>query len=159
MKKLKNGSRKTRLFLDSSVLFSAVWSVTGGAAKIISWASENKIIAVVSKNVIAEVESNVGKKMAEIFWPRLETLLLFLEIDRTTTDKQEFEKAKEVIISKDAVILVDAKRCKADVLVTLDKKDMLQLKVRKFMHPIKIMTPGEVIKMLEFNNAQEEINN
>ena len=149
MKKLKNGSKKTRLFLDSSVLFSAGWSVTGGSAKLIMWASEGKITAVVSKNVIAEVESNVGKKLPQMYWPRLENLLSFLEIDRTTTDKQEFEEAKEVIILKDAVILVDAKRCGVEILVTLDKKDMLQPKVHKFMHPIKVMTPKEVIEMLE----------
>lgn len=146
MKKLKNGSKKTRLFLDSSVLFSAVWSVTGGSAKIISWASERKIEAVVSKNVVAEVERNVGDKLSEAYWSRFENLLLFLEIDRTTTDNDEFEKAKEVIISKDAVILADAKRCKVDILVTLDKKDMLQPKVHKFMHPIRVMTPGQFIK-------------
>lgn len=146
MKKLKNGSRKTRLFLDSSVLFSAVWSVTGGSSKIISWASERKIEAVVSKNVVAEVERNVGDKLSEAYWPRLENLLSFLEIDRTTTDNHEFEKAKDVIIPKDAVILADAKRCKVDILVTLDKRDMLQPKVYKFMHPIKIMTPKEVIE-------------
>lgn len=149
MKKLKSGSRKTRLFLDSSVLFSAVWSMTGGSAKIISWAQEKKIEVVVSKNVVAEVEKNVGDKLDEIYWPRLENLLSFLEIDRTTTDRDEFEKAKEVIISKDAVILVDAKRCQVDVLVTLDKKDMLQPKVHEFMHPIKVITPKEVIEMLE----------
>lgn len=143
-----SGSRKTRLFLDSSVLFSAVWSVSGGASKIISWASENKIVAAVSKNVIAEVESNVGKKMNEIYWPRLENLLVFLEIDRTTTNKNEMEKANKVIIAKDAVILVEAKRCKVDILVTLDKKDMLQPKVHKFMYPIKVMTPGEVINWI-----------
>lgn len=148
MKKLKSGLKKTRLFLDSSVLFSAVWSETGGSAKLVSWAAEGRVIVVVSKNVIAEVESNVGKKVAEIFWPRLELLLGFLEIDRVTTDKKEFEKAQKVIISKDAVILADAKRCQVDILVTLDKKDMLQPKVRIFMHPIKIMTPGEVIETI-----------
>lgn len=149
MKKLKNGSRKMRLFLDSSVLFSAVWSVVGGSAKIISWASEKKIEAVVSKNVVAEVERNVGDKLPEAYWPRFENMLSFLEIDRTTTNKDDVAKATAVIIAKDAVILVDAKRCKSDVLVTLDKRDMLQPKVHKFMHPVKVMTPKEVIETLK----------
>lgn len=94
MKKLKSGSRKTRLFLDSSVLFSAVWSMTGGSAKIISWAQEKKIEVVVSKNVVAEVEKNVGNKLDEIYWPRLENLLSFLEIDRQQQIEMNLKKPK-----------------------------------------------------------------
>jgi predicted nucleic acid-binding protein len=58
------------------------------------------------------------------------------------------QKARTVIVEKDAVILAEAKQAKTDFLVTLDQKHFLQEPAMKFLHPKKIVTPKMLIETL-----------
>jgi len=130
--------RLTLVFVDSSVLFSAVNSPTGGSAKLFT--VENlKLVA--SPIILTEVERNVRKKLLEDHLKRFFLLAEQLTIIDQRPNELLIRRAKKVIAEKDAVILAEAKQSKAEVVVTLDKKHFLIPKVAKFLGKQKVFTP------------------
>jgi len=137
--------RSTLVFVDSSVLFSAVNSPTGGSAKLFT--VENlKLVA--SPVVLTEVERNVRKKLLEDHLKRFFLLVEQLTIIDQRPDESVIRRAKKVITEKDAVILAEAKQSKAEVLVTLDKKHFLTPKVAKFLGRQKVATPKMLLAII-----------
>ena len=126
------------LFLDSSVLFTAVNSPVGGSAKLFTL-SNLKLF--VSKIVLHEVEKNVRTKLHDYHLDRFFMLVDKLSIVDQIPSEEQISKAKKVIAEKDAVILAEAKNSECGYLITLDRKDFLQEKVFKFFKPKKILTP------------------
>ncbi len=55
-----------RVFVDASVLFSAVYSPNGSAFDLIRFALQGKVIVILSHDVIDEVERNLGRKAPEL---------------------------------------------------------------------------------------------
>lgn len=126
------------LFLDSSVLFSATNSPTGGSSKLFTLPNL-KLHA--SRVVLHEVEKNVRLKLRNYHIDRFFMLTSRLEIvDQEPNDKL-IGKSEKVIAKKDSVILAEFKKSKCDFLITLDKKDFLQDKVKDFIKPKIIFTP------------------
>ncbi len=104
-------------FLDSSVLFSAVNSPSGGSSKLFILP---KIKLVTSKVVLVETERNVRKKLLEHNLERF-----FVLVDKITIyDQPSF-------------------------LVTLDRKHFMTKNVAHFLKPQKVLTPKELIELLE----------
>lgn len=134
-----------KIFVDSSVFFTAVNSPSGGSAKIFSQAGK-KFSLIVSPVVLAEVERNVESKLPEQALKRFFLLIKRLKILKQRPNKRLIAKAEEIIVEKDAVILAEAKQAKTDYLVTLDKRHFLVKKVRRFVRPCKIVTPRELLK-------------
>ena len=126
------------VFLDSSVLFSAVNSPTGGSAKLFVF-PQTKLF--VSKIVLHKVEKNVRAKLQNYHLDRLFMLVEKTSILEGIPKDNQIEDAKGVIAEKDAVILASVKNSKCDYLVTLDKKDFLQERVFEYIKPKKIVTP------------------
>jgi len=127
-----------RAFLDSSVLFTAVNSPSGGSAKLFTL---KKIKLVASKVVLTETERNVRKKLRGYHLKRFFLLVGQLEVLDQKPNPKLIEKARRVIVKKDAVILAEAKKSKCDFLITLDKKHFFPRSVAKFIKPQKILTP------------------
>ena len=127
-----------KVFVDSSVLFTAVNSPLGGSAKLFT---VKNIELVTSILVLTEVERNVRKKLQSYHLERFFMLVDQLKIISQTPKDLFIRKAKEVIVPKDAIILAEAKQAKADYLVTLDKKHFLTPGAKKFLSPQKIATP------------------
>lgn len=125
-------------FLDSSVLFTAVNSPTGGSAKLFTL---KNIKLETSKIVLIEVERNVRSKLQSYQLKRFFILVEKLEIIDQVPDKPEIGKAKEVIAGKDAVILAESKKSDCDFIISLDKKHFLTLAVGEFLKPKKVLTP------------------
>jgi predicted nucleic acid-binding protein len=126
------------IFLDSSVLFTAVNSPSGGSAKLFTL---KKIKLITSILVLAEVERNVRKKLQLYHLERFFILASKMIIIKKGPDEIAIDKAKKVITKKDAVILAESKCSKCDFLVSLDKKHFLTESVRKFIYPQKVLTP------------------
>lgn len=129
-------------FIDSSVLFSAVNSPTGGSSKLFTL---KKIQLVASPLVLAEVEKNVRKKLQSHHLERFFMLVGKLKIITQFPDDKLVSIAKRVIAQKDAVILAEAKKAKTDFLVTLDKKHFFTPKVLRFLQKKKVVTPKMLI--------------
>lgn len=133
-------------FLDSSVLFSAVNSPTGGSSKLFTF---KKIKLVVSPTVLTEVERNVRKKLQSFHLDRFFMLVSQINLTQQTPNQKLINQAKKIIVEKDAVILQEAKQAKTNFLVTLDQKHFLNEKVEKFLKPQKVLTPKMLIQKLE----------
>lgn len=134
------------VFLDSSVLFTAVNSPTGGSSKLFTL---KKVKLVVSSLVLTEVERNVRKKLQTYHLDRFFMLVDKLEVAGQLTDNLLIQKAKQVIVKKDAVILAEAKKSKCNYLVTLDKKHFLRPEVANFLKPQKVLTPKMFLEIIK----------
>ncbi|MBF8250227.1 MAG: hypothetical protein HW400_828 [Candidatus Levybacteria bacterium] len=134
------------VFVDSSVLFSAVNSPTGGSSKIFTL---KNIRLITSKVVLAETERNVRNKLHDYHLERFFILADKLEILKQLPDNKLIQMAKKVIVEKDSVILAGSYHSKADFLVTLDQKHFLTDSVAKFLKPQKALTPKMLIYIIE----------
>lgn len=126
------------VFLDSSILFSAVNSPIGGSAKIFT---EKSLTLVVSTLVLTEVERNIRDKLADYHLKRFFLLVERLIILNRIPNQRQIESAKKVIAEKDSIILASAKLAQTQTLLTLDQKHFLTPKVEEFIKPTKILTP------------------
>ena len=129
-------------FLDSSVLFTAVNSPTGGAAKLFTVKNIQKIT---SRVVLTEVERNIKKKLLDYHLKRFLLLVEKLKLVDLPVDPSLVRKAQNAIVKKDAVILSQAKQAMVDFLVTLDRKHFFTTKAVRFVKPTKIVTPKELL--------------
>lgn len=130
--------RSTLIFVDSSVLFSAVNSPIGGSAKIFTVKSFKLIT---SPTVLVEVERNVRNKLPSEYLRRFFFLVEGLTVIDQRPNDRLISQAKKVIAEKDAVILAEAKQSKAEVVVTLDKKHFFTGKAATFLGKQKVATP------------------
>ncbi len=127
-----------KIFLDSSVLFTAVNSSFGGSAKLFTLES---ITLHVSTVVLHEVEKNVRKKLGEMYVERFLRLSKKLVIISELPNPKELTKARSVIAEKDSAILCQFIKSACTHLITLDKRDFLQSEVIEFAKPKEIWTP------------------
>ena len=127
------------VFLDSSVIISALISSTGGSHKIIQTAKSPAIKLITSRYVVAEIAKHFpGFKLAKNIHmfpnPNQEIINKFTSI---TPDPQ------------DAPILAGAVTSAADILVSLDKKHILIPKVKKYLKPVKVYNPQQFWRYLD----------
>lgn len=134
-----------RIFLDSSVLFTAINSPTGGSSKLFTL---KRLMLCTSRVVLTEVERNVRQKLQSYHLDRFFLLTSKLQIINQKPEIALINKAKSAIHEKDAIILAEAKQADIDILVTLDMKHFFTEKAMKFIAPKKIMTPKMVIEMM-----------
>lgn len=134
------------VFLDSSVVFAAVNSPTGGSSKLFTI---KNIKLVCSPTVLAEVERNVRKKLQTFNLDRFFMLADQIIIIDQKPNSKLIEKARKVIVKKDAVILSEGKLAKSDFLITLDKKHFLTEEVANFLKPQQILTLKMLIHKFE----------
>jgi len=142
-----------RVFLDSSVLFTAVNSPTGGSAKLFTL---KKIKLVASNLVLTEVERNIYKKLQSYHLKRFFLLVKKVEILKQEPNFPLIQKARKVIFENDAVILAEAKMAKCDCLLTLDRKHFFAPKVAKFIRPQKIFTPKMLFDILDSKDFEDD---
>ncbi len=142
-------ARKLRVLLDSSVILSALFSSTGASALILKLAEQKKINLLIHEYIVEEVESVLVRKSPENIgnFIALISKNLFRKVKRPTA--KEVALAETIITDpKDAPILASAIREKVDYLITLDRRDFLNISLtRKGLGP-KIVLPGTLIKDL-----------
>ncbi|HLB61060.1 MAG TPA: PIN domain-containing protein [Patescibacteria group bacterium] len=134
------------VFIDSSVFFTAVNSPTGGSAKIFSL-SGSQFHLCTSRIVLVETERNVRKKLLNLHLPRFFMLSKHVHILNHIPRAAEIAAAQRVIAKKDAVILAEAKHASIIYVVTLDVKHFITNDVKQFLHPVKIVTPKELLTL------------
>lgn len=134
------------VFVDSSVLFSAVNSPIGGSSKIFTL---KNIKLITSKIVLTETERNVRNKLQNYHLERFFMLADKLEIIKQLPNNKLIEKARRAIVGKDSIILAESYKSKADFLVTLDRKHFLTDSVAKFLKSQKTLTPKMLIEIIE----------
>lgn len=140
-----------KAFLDSSVLFSAVASPTGGSSKLFTM---KDLRLTTSPTVLTEVERNIRKKLQSHNLERFFMLVNKIILTSQKPNDQLIKKAMKVIVAKDAIILQEAKQAGSNFLVTLNRKHFLNPKVETFLKPQKALTPKMLIQKLEPKNLK-----
>ena len=135
-----------KIFLDTSALFSAFLSKTGGAREIVNFSYGGAIQILVSANVLREIESVLRRKSPQ----HLESLLRLLDEANVTVSlnasARQLKLAKTwVSYEADADVLADAIASSPSYFVTLDKKHFLSNAKLKQELPFPIGTPGDLL--------------
>ncbi len=146
---LPNSTQATRVFLDASALFAAVFSETGGARLILRLAESDAIEMVLSSQVLAEAEGALRRKAPEALG-HLALLLDRAHCQVIPNPTLEQVNAWQAVIPylPDAAVLAAALAAQADYLVTLDRQHFLENPLLMASPPLPIGAPGDCIQWL-----------
>jgi len=139
---------KARVFIDSSVLFSAVYSTSGHFSDLLVMGAEADILAVISDFVIIETRRNIRELKPEKL-ARLDRLLATVQFEIVRVNPEDVADAKQWIVLKDAPVLAAAKVARVDMLVTLDKKHFLGRPDLETYINAPILTPKEAFQKIK----------
>ena len=139
---------KARVFIDSSVLFSAVYSTSGHSSDLLVMGAEEDILAVISDFVIVETRRNIREIKPEKL-ARLDQLLVIVHFEIVKVIPEDVTNAKQWIVLKDAPVLAAAKVAGVDMLVTLDKKHFLGRPELESYINAPILTPKEAYQKIK----------
>lgn len=134
-----------KIFLDASVIITAMLSQSGGSAKVIKLGQLGDWAQITSQTVIDEVYDHtqkINKTKDEInqFIKNNDILV------RKRVTKLEAEYLAGLIDSTDAHLIAGAKLTDCDYLITLDKKHLLKEDIKNRFKPLKIINPEEVLR-------------
>lgn len=139
---------RPRVFLDSNVLFSALYSPGGAPDAILTMFGEGRIRVVVSRQVLEEAVRAVQEKLPKALHT-LSRLLMNIHLEVVEDPSlSEFTRWAAVIHRGDAPILAAAVAAQVDYLVTGDN--------HFFQNPaivektgLQIVTPAQFLACLE----------
>lgn len=140
-----------RIFLDSSVLFSAAYSSRGHSHDLILMAAKGEIIIVISNFVLNETKRNLHASAPEAI-PFLEQVFDSISFEYIRPTKRDVIAAANHVTQKDAPIVSAAKKAKVDLLVTLDKKHLLGKPEIAAYAGMDVVTPKEAISLIQSNS-------
>jgi predicted nucleic acid-binding protein len=140
--------RSRRIFLDTSVVFSAVYSPGGGARKLFQLGEIGALQLIVGPTVLQECEEVVRRK-APISLPTLALLLELGGVEIIPEAPDEIlEQAKTIVrYEPDAFVLAEAMVAKVSWLVTHDKQQFFSIRENSALN-FKIGTPGDFLQNL-----------
>jgi len=138
----------TRIFLDSSVLFSAAYSSKGHSRDLLLMAAREEITVVISQLVLDETRRNLAESTPQQT-AYLDLIIAAIPFEYIRPTKREVLAAAEHVAMKDAPILAAARKARVDLLVTLDKKHLLGKPELTEISGVAIVTPKEAIEYLQ----------
>lgn len=138
--------KKRKVFLDTSVVFAAVLSPTGGARKLFQLGEARILKLFIGPNVLRECDEVVRRKAPAL----LSTLAQLLEIGQVETSEapnnEQIAKARLFVqYAPDAHVLAEAIKAQPDWFVTHDKEHFLNAREQIDL-PFEIGTPGDLIQ-------------
>ena len=139
---------KPRLFIDSSVLFSAANSERGHSRDLVLMSTREELVLVLSNYVLEETRRN----LARLKQPKnvdLEHLLSEAETEIVAVNRDDILRAAEKAVLKDAPIIAAAKKAKVTMLVSLDKKHILGRPDLETYINAPILTPKEAFQKIK----------
>jgi uncharacterized protein len=137
----------TRIFLDSSVLFSAAYSAKGHSRDLLIMAVRDEIVIVISQIVLQETRRSLSAYSLEAVY-YFDRIIEAIPFEYIRPTKRELIAAAKHVVLKDAPIIAAAKKAKVDSLVTLDKKHLLGKPELVAFTNIPIITPHEAVENL-----------
>jgi predicted nucleic acid-binding protein len=137
-----------RVFFDSSVLFSAMYSSKGYSHDLLIMALRNTLQMVISQLVIDEVKRNLYEISPELSFKFL-VIIQSIPAVVVRPSKEEVLNAAKVVAFKDAPIIAAGKIARVDLLVSLDKKHILNKPNLVDYAGVDIVTPAEAIKVIK----------
>ena len=143
-----------RIFLDTSVIFAAVLSKSGGARKLFQLAEAGLLQIIVGPNVLRECEEVVRRKAPDSL-PLLAYLLEIGQVETCVSPPEEIVKQASAIVTykPDAYVLAEAIHADPDWFVTHDKAHFLKMRPNSNL-AFYIGTPGDLIQSLRDDFSQ-----
>ena len=134
------------VFLDSSAVFAAILSATGGARQILRLGELGQVRLLVSGAVLGEVERTLREKLPE----HLPNLALWLDAAQVvvvaTPQRAAVTRLQaRLAYAPDALVLAAAVSADADFFVTLDRKHFLGNVLLRAALPLPLGTPGDYL--------------
>jgi len=141
--------KRLRVFLDTSVVFAAVLSPSGGSRKLFRLAEIGILRLVVGAIVLRECDEVVRLKKPSSA-PQLAQLLAASRTETSPAPStRQIRTAKSYVhYSPDAYVLAEAIQAGPDWFVTHDKEHFLKQR-GKITLPFEIGTPGDLIQSLK----------
>ena len=140
--------RKLRVFLDSNVIFSGLYSPRGSPAVILEHFVKGDISVVVSQQVLEEVVRTIKEKLPDAL-PILKKLLVSTPPEVAADPTLEAIKRRKSKLSlADAAILEAAIAAKPDYFITGDNHFLGNPGLAEDTG-LKIVTPSEFLKVLK----------
>lgn len=138
--------KNPRVFLDTSVVFAAVLSPTGGARKLFLLAEAGVLRLVVGPTVLMECDEVVRRKAPHSL-PMLAQLLAASQTETSAAPTKSQIKVAQAYVQyrPDARVLAEAIKAKPDWFVTHDKEHFLKSR-SKLNVPFEIGTPGDLLQ-------------
>lgn len=135
------------IFLDTSALFSGIWSAAGGARMLLKLGEAHAVELSVSSHVLAEIERVLRRKSPQ----SLGTLALLLDRSRiavvgSTSENHAVICQSVVNYTPDAMVLAAAWTAGVDWFVTLDRKHFLSNQQLRDAAPFAVGTPGSCLE-------------
>lgn len=133
-----------KIYLDASVIFSAIYSKTGGSRRLLELVKQKKFIGITSQSVINELKDNLHKLKMGI--SQIDNFIgqynLFV---REEIKEEEITPYKNITDVKDAHVVAGAIITTCQYLVTLDKKHLDNPKVQKKLKNLQILSPKKLL--------------
>jgi len=141
--------KNLKVFLDTSVIFAAVLSKTGGARKLFHLGESEVLHLIVGPTVLRQADEVVRRKVPA----SVPTLAQLLSIGRVETapisTKKQLELARALVrYPPDARVLAEAIRGNPDWFVTHDKEHFLRMRNDTVL-PFRIGTPGDLLQNIK----------
>ena len=136
---------KPRIFLDSNVIFSGLYSSRGAPAVILERFIEGRLMMVVSQQVLDEVIRTIKEKIPEAL-PALRRLLVNAPPEvRKDPTPDEAKRWSGLLDIGDAAILAAAVSAKPDYFVTGDRHFTENPEIAE-RAGLEIVTPAQFVK-------------
>lgn len=142
--------KKPKIFLDSTVLFSACVSESGASREIIRWGMRAKVEIILSDLVLLEVRRNLKQKHPQglLYLQQIEDNLLYFLVIPTLENIREAQTYTEF---KDAPIVAAAKQAQVDFLASFDRKHLVGVEAVSQRVKFPIMLPAQVLWEIRTN--------
>jgi predicted nucleic acid-binding protein len=137
-----------RTFLDSSVLYAAVFSATGPARRLLLKGLAGSITLVVSDLVLEETKRNLTKHAPSAL-PYFISIADLLSPQATNPTKAAVVKAAQIVHYKDAPIVAAAAKARAASLATHDVKHLVShAQAIEAAYGITVLAPADLLHVL-----------
>lgn len=136
-----------RLFIDSSVLFSAAYSSKGFSRDLMMLGAAGRIKLVISDFVLEETRRNLALKRPDL--NILGRIIQGARIEIVSATRRQVQEAMKVVVPKDAPILAAARIARVNALVSFDKKHLLGNPELEIYLNAPILTPDEAIARIK----------
>lgn len=143
----------SRIFLDASVLFAAVYSSSGSARDLILLAVEGRIQVVISQDVLEEVQRNLSKKAPETIDVFRQLMRLIDPVVVADPAAAAVRAVEAYVVAKDAPIVAAAIATQPDYLVTYDRKHLLDPPEVAQKSGLTIVTPDVVVAAVQEDDS------
>lgn len=136
-----------RIFIDSSVLFTAANSAKDHSRDLMLISAAGKLTLVLSDFVLEETRRNLALTQPGL--TVLERIIREARIEIVSVTRKQVLDAMKWIVPKDAPILAATKAAQVDMLVSLDKKHILDHPKLETYINAPILTPAEAFQKLK----------